>query len=134
MEATIQQISYAVTEARAVTNLNITVPHRKPDYKTFFPDMSKLETTFNLLNSRKKRSSNNEDEDSFKDANRKNEDQDSFKDANQKNEDEDNFKDANRKNEDQDNLSKIESKLENGRYIHTKSIKTSIFSNRTKRY
>jgi hypothetical protein len=40
MEATIQQISYAVTEARAVTNLNITVPHRKPDYKTFFPDMS----------------------------------------------------------------------------------------------
>ncbi len=102
MEATIQQISYAVTEARAVTNLNITVPHRKPDYKTFFPDMSEFETTFNLLNSRKKRSSENEDEDSFKDANRKNED--SFKDANQKNEDEDSFKDANRKNEDGDSF------------------------------
>jgi hypothetical protein len=109
MEATIQQISYAVTEARAVTNLNITVPHRKPDYKTFFPDMSEFETTFNLLNSRKKRYTENEDEDSFKDANRKNEDQDSFKDANRKNEDQDSFKDANRKNETQDNFSKIES-------------------------
>jgi hypothetical protein len=67
MEATIQQISYAVTEARAVTNLNITVPHRKPNYKTFFPDMSEFETTFNLLNNRRKRSL--EVEDSFKDAN-----------------------------------------------------------------
>jgi hypothetical protein len=107
MEATIQQISYAVTEARAVTNLNITVPHRKPGYKTFFPDMSEFETTFNLLNSRKKRSSEYENEDSFKDANRKNEDEDSFKDANRKNEDEDSFKDANRKNEDEDSFTEM---------------------------
>jgi hypothetical protein len=158
MEATIQQISYAVTEARAVTNLNITVPHRKPDYKTFFPDMSEFETTFNLLNSRKKRSFNNEDEDSFKDANQKNEDKDSFKDANRKNEDKDSFKDANRKKEDENSFKDANRKnedkdsfkdanrknededsfnetiWENGKYVHTKMIKKTIFSNRTKRY
>ena len=75
-----------------------------------------------------------EDEDSFKDANRKNEDEDSFKDANRKNEDEDNFKDANRKKEEQVNFNENESNLVNGKYIYTKTIKTTIFSNRTKRY
>ena len=57
MDAIMQQMAYSVNEARAITNLNLTIPHNNPDYKQFFPDMSEFETTFNLLQNDKHRRS-----------------------------------------------------------------------------
>ncbi len=61
MEAVMQQMTYTVIEAIAITNLNFTVPHGKPNHKTFFPDMGEFKHTFDLLNSRKKRSTDKEE-------------------------------------------------------------------------
>ena len=60
MRAVVQHMNYAVTEATLVTNLNITVQHRKPDYKAFFPDMSEIEKTFSLLNPQRRTRSVND--------------------------------------------------------------------------
>ena len=44
-----QHMTYAINEARTITNLNLNITDRTPDYKTFFPDMEELEETFNLV-------------------------------------------------------------------------------------